>query len=132
MPHLYPVQIYYEDTDFSGVVYHANYLKFFERAREHMIGIAELKRLYQEGFSFVVYRMEIDLRGSASHGDLLEVRSTVNLQGRLRLRFHQSLYHPQQPKSLVEAIISLACLNPKNKPVPLPPQVIEGIAAFSH
>ncbi|MBT6176177.1 MAG: thioesterase, partial [Deltaproteobacteria bacterium] len=46
--HAHPVQIYYEDTDLSGVVYHANYLKYFERAREHLIGPTELARLYNE------------------------------------------------------------------------------------
>ena len=48
------VEVYYDDTDFSGVVYHANYLKYMERAREHMLGRAELVRLYQEeGHAFV-------------------------------------------------------------------------------
>ena len=37
--HRHEIQIYYEDTDHSGVVYHANYLKYFERAREHMLGV---------------------------------------------------------------------------------------------
>ncbi len=54
--HEHRVQIYYEDTDHSGLVYHANYLKYFERAREHMLGLAELRRLYDEdGVGFVVY-----------------------------------------------------------------------------
>ncbi|MBW2548816.1 MAG: thioesterase, partial [Deltaproteobacteria bacterium] len=43
--YVHPVQIYYEDTDHSGVVYHANYLKYFERAREHIFGVDELVRL---------------------------------------------------------------------------------------
>ena len=53
--HAHPVQIYYEDTDLSGVVYHANYLKYFERAREHLLGPTELARLYNEdGIGVVV------------------------------------------------------------------------------
>ena len=52
----FSVQIYYEDTDHSGLVYHANYLKYFERAREHLLGTDELVRLLaEEGKGFVVY-----------------------------------------------------------------------------
>ena len=63
MVHVHPVQIYYEDTDLSGVVYHANYLKYFERAREHLIGPAELVRLLdEEGIGFVVYHVEMTFK----------------------------------------------------------------------
>ena len=48
MSHVLDIQIYYEDTDFSGVVYHANYLRFFERAREHILGADELVRLWRD------------------------------------------------------------------------------------
>ena len=58
--HRYPIQIYYEDTDHSGVVYHANYLKYFERAREHMLGIEALVQLLQEdNIGFVVYKANL-------------------------------------------------------------------------
>ena len=61
--HLHHVQIYYEDTDFSGVVYHASYLKSFERAREHLIGVDELVRLFREdGIGFVVYKANLTFR----------------------------------------------------------------------
>ena len=55
--HSHEFQIYYEDTDLSGIVYHANYLKYFERAREHLLGVEELVSLYyDEGVGFVVAR----------------------------------------------------------------------------
>ena len=51
--HIHRVQIYYEDTDHSGAVYHANYLKYFERAREHLLGTDELVRLWDvDGIGF--------------------------------------------------------------------------------
>ena len=54
------LQIYYEDTDLSGSVYHANYLRYFERAREHLLGPPELVRLWKdEGIGFVVYKWSI-------------------------------------------------------------------------
>ena len=77
--HAHPVQIYYEDTDLSGVVYHANYLKYFERAREHLIGPTELARLYNEdGIGFVVYKCELTFKQGARLGDLLEIRTGLN------------------------------------------------------
>src|SRR5258708_5819670 len=67
--------IYYEDTDFSGFVYHANYLKFFERAREHLIGIELLKSLYGSGLHFVVTSAALKYRAPALFGDQIEVQS---------------------------------------------------------
>ncbi|RLB96980.1 MAG: thioesterase, partial [Deltaproteobacteria bacterium] len=56
-PHRFFVQIFYEDTDHSGVVYHANYLKYFERAREAVIGASQLVRLWRDqGLGFAVYK----------------------------------------------------------------------------
>lgn len=53
----HPVQIYYEDTDHSGVVYHPNFLKYFERAREHVLGSDKLATLWNEhGLGFAVYK----------------------------------------------------------------------------
>ena len=63
--HSHRVHIYYEDTDLSGVVYHANYLKYFERAREHMLGRAKLVQLLEEeGKGFVVCKCSLTFYGS--------------------------------------------------------------------
>ena len=62
----FSVRVYYEDTDHSGVVYHANYLKYFERAREHLLGVDELVALWNEqGVGFVVYRADITYKKGA-------------------------------------------------------------------
>ena len=61
--HLFPLRVYYEDTDFSGVVYHASYLRFLERGRTEFIracGIDQQKLHRETGVYFVVRRMEID------------------------------------------------------------------------
>lgn len=64
--HVHAVQVYYEDTDLSGAVYHANFLKYFERAREHLLGPDELVRLWRDaGIGFVVYRCELRFREPA-------------------------------------------------------------------
>ena len=73
------IRTYYEDTDAAGVVYHANYLKFFERARteyfrERGLSVSELAAA---GFVFPVVRMELDFRAPARHDDLLSVETAL-------------------------------------------------------
>jgi acyl-CoA thioester hydrolase len=71
--------VYYEDSDFSGYVYHANYLKYFERAREELVGIPHVKSLYQRGIHYVVARMELSFHAPARHGDLVEVATRMRI-----------------------------------------------------
>lgn len=79
--HHMPVRVYYEDTDFSGVVYHASYLRFMERGRSNYLRLlgTNQRALFEEtareapGFAFVVRHMEIDFRKPARIDDVLEV-----------------------------------------------------------
>lgn len=78
--HLFPVRIYYEDTDFSGNVYHAAYLKFFERARTEFLRAHEVhhSKLHDEdGVAFAVRNLNIDYQRAAHIDDLLEVSTSV-------------------------------------------------------
>ena len=79
--HRMQVRIYYEDTDFSGIVYHANYLKFMERGRTNYLRLlgADQRALFAEaaseapGFAFVVRAMQIDFLKPAIMDDLLDI-----------------------------------------------------------
>ncbi|GLK82174.1 tol-pal system-associated acyl-CoA thioesterase [Ancylobacter defluvii] len=82
--HVLPVRVYYEDTDFSGIVYHANYLKFMERARSdhlRLIGVVQ-GDLFGEalaeapGFAFVVRAMQLDFLRPARIDDVLEIHTS--------------------------------------------------------
>ena len=89
----HPITVYYEDTDFTGVVYHANYLKYFERAREHLLGVDDLVALYRDhGVGFVVYKAELTFKEGAVHGDRLEIRTAVRAESEYRLLFDQSVW----------------------------------------
>ncbi len=128
-PHVHHVRIYYEDTDLSGVVYHANYLKYFERAREHLIGPDELVRLLEaEGIAFVVYRCTLTYREGARLGDLLEIRTTVRQASEYRAVFDQQVWRPDGPRALVEGEVELVCVDRRQQLVALPARVREGIA----
>jgi len=82
--HVMSVRVYYEDTDFSGMVYHASYLRFMERGRTNYLRLlgADQRALFEEtekeapGFAFVVRSMQIDFLKAARMDDVLEVITT--------------------------------------------------------
>ena len=116
----FPVTIYYEDTDFTGYVYHANYLKYFERAREQILGVKRLALLYQQGHHFVVHNIELKFLQPAGHGDSLTIKSRYQLQG-ARLIFLQRAWRDET--LLVEARIETVCVNRSGRPRRVPEQI---------
>jgi len=118
------VNVYYEDTDFSGLVYHANYLRYFERAREHLLGRERLVTLWEdEGLGFVVYKADLTFREGARFGDQLEIRSTVSIQSDYRAVFDQQAWRPGTEKPLVSSEIHLVCVDREQRLVRLPKSV---------
>jgi acyl-CoA thioester hydrolase len=131
-PHVHRVQIYYEDTDVSGVVYHANYFRYFERAREHLLGVEELVRLLDaEGVGFVVYKCEATFREGARLGDTLEIRTVAKLESDYRVVFQQDVYRPGGTAPLVLGVVHLVCVNATQQLVPLPPSVVTRLRAHA-
>jgi acyl-CoA thioester hydrolase len=124
--HVLPVQIYYEDTDHSGVVYHANYLKYFERAREHLLGVEELVRIWeQDGVGFVVVRASMRFREGARFGDRVEVRTTVTAPSDYRAVFDQQVWRPGGTRAMVEGEVELCCLDRQQRLTRLPASVVD-------
>lgn len=119
--HHISTQVYYEDTDHSGVVYHANYLKFFERAREHIIGVETLSRMWHDqGIGFAVYKTSMDFHDGAVFGDLLDIRTTWEKQGAYRIVFFHEAWRPGADKPAVSCTLELVCLGPGKKLMPIP------------
>lgn len=110
--------VYYEDTDFSGYVYHANYLKFFERAREHLLGIEYFKTLKDKGILFVVTHMDVRFLSPAKHGDLVEVVSSCVFSKSPIIKYTQRAF--VDGRELVRAEIETAAVNSINRPVRIP------------
>lgn len=120
----FAVQIYYEDTDLSGLVYHANYLRYFERAREHLIGPSELARLWNEdGIAFVVVEATLRFREGARHGDRLEVRTEARAESDYRAVFVQEIWRPGGRRAMVEGRVDLCCVDRAGKLRRLPDSV---------
>jgi tol-pal system-associated acyl-CoA thioesterase len=121
-PYHFSVQVYYEDTDHSGVVYHANYLKYFERARENLIGTDALLKLWEEeGLGFSVYKVEMGFFDGATFGDRLDIRTTLAKDGKYRLIFHQEAWRPNREKPAVTAVVEMVCLDKDRQVKPIPP-----------
>jgi acyl-CoA thioester hydrolase len=118
--HVFPVRVYYEDTDAAGVVYYANYLRFAERARTEMLrglgGSQEL--LAAEGLAFAVRRCSMEFMKPARLDDLLEVKTRLTDVGGASLVADQRV--TRQSTELVRMEMMLACLSPAGKPARLP------------
>ena len=109
--HHLSAQIYYEDTDHSGAVYYANYLKYFERAREAVIGVHFLVDLWeQQQIGFAVYKAELTYHEAAKFGDILDVRSSLKMDGKYRIVWQQDIWRPNRVKAAVNGRIELVCL----------------------
>ncbi|KLN97147.1 tol-pal system-associated acyl-CoA thioesterase [Moellerella wisconsensis] len=122
----WPIRIYYEDTDAGGVVYHARYLAFFERARTEMLrekGINQ-QSLLAMNIGFVVRSMQTDFLAPAKLDDLLEVETSLIEIKRASLTFAQRLVN-SQGKVLCRAEALIACVDiSKMKPTALPKSIV--------
>ena len=111
--HRFPVRVYYEDTDFSGVVYHANYLRFLERGRTETLRDAGLDHASlfaaEPPIALAVARMEIDFRRPARMDDLLVVETVVAETGGASLTMHQRLLRGDE--LLVDAKVRIAAVS---------------------
>ena len=88
-----PVRIYYEDTDAGGLVHHSNYLRYFERGREHLLGCNKLLTLFaRSGRSFVVASITVLYKKGAVWGDVLEIRTSTHVHSPYRVEFRQDVY----------------------------------------
>ncbi len=122
LPFSWPVRVYYEDTDTGGVVYYANYLKFFERARTEWLrncGLNQDKLAQEEGLIFVVRRALLDFVRPARLDDMLEVTVEPLKLAHVYVDLVQEARCGAQ--LLARAEVRVACLNQRNfKPAPIP------------
>lgn len=112
-----PVRVYYEDTDAGGVVYHANYLRFMERARTEWLrtlGFEQDKLAQELNVVFVVAGLEIAYRKPARFNDALWVSAKIDTIGRVSLIFKQEIWREGSNNSrelLTTASVKVVCVN---------------------
>ena len=121
----WPVRVYYENTDAGGVVYHSEYLKFYERARTEWLrslGFEQTDLRNSDGILFVVRGMQLKYIQPARFNELLEVRSQMIELGRSRFVFEQSLLRVET--ILNQATVEVVCVADGSfKPMALPDHI---------
>jgi acyl-CoA thioester hydrolase len=127
--HVYPVRVYYEDTDAAGIVYYVNYLKFAERARTEMLrllGREQQQMMENEGVAFAVKSARIEYFRPARLDDALQVRTGLVEVAGASLKVRQRIFRGEEV--LVDMQIRLAVMDRNGRPARLPPDIRAALA----
>ena len=122
-------RVYFEHTDFSGVVYHSRYLDFMEHGRSdyvRMLGVHHSEMAggaYGESLAFAVHRIEIDYKAAAKIDDVLKVETERGVLKGLRLTFNQRIWREEE--LLLQAVVTVVLMNPEGKPRRFPQALLE-------
>jgi len=123
----WPIRVYYEDTDAGGVVFYANYLKFFERARTEMLrdmGFEQDQLISEQKIIFVVRSVQLDYMKPARFNDALEVSAEVTLAKKVTLNFEQVV--TRNDEVLCKGNIRIACLDAETmRPKTIPDTLLQ-------
>jgi acyl-CoA thioester hydrolase len=130
--HHLPVRVYYEDTDFTGVVYHANYARFFERGRSDFLRLTGVDHVaLLEGdkpLAFAVVRLAIDFLKAARIDDALVVRTAFDALKGPRIHIDQSIWRGQD--RLVQGEVVVACIDMTGRPRRPPPGLTQRLDPY--
>ena len=122
--HVFPIRVYYEDTDAGGIVYYANYLKFAERARTELLrqtGRRQFDLLREQGIGFTVRSCRAEYLAPARLDDILEVRSSVNEVLGASMRMSQGIWRGD--RLLCDLRLRIAVMNRKGRPTRIPKDI---------
>lgn len=134
MSHVFrlPIRVYWEDTDAGGIVYHANYLNFAERARTEMVrgmGLSQSDLAAGgQGFAFAVKRLAIEYRKSAKLDDLLNVECEVLALGGASMNMLQRIIRVEDGAVLASLDVTLAFISLKGGPARIPAPIRDALA----
>ncbi len=127
----WPARIYYEDTDASGVVYHANYLRYFERCRTEWlraVGFSQERLKNELSVAFTIADLNVKYLVPARLDDEIEIRLSLAHVGRASLRFEQSIRRRADEEILATGQFRAACVDMRAfKPCAVPPAVLKEI-----
>ena len=120
MTPIYTLRVNYEDTDFSGFVYHANYLKFCERARSDYLRVKRVdqKAMFAEGIAFVVRRMDCNVLQPARFEDELTVETDFKAMHGARFELFQTIKRGET--TLFTAAVTVVLIDGKGRPKRIP------------
>ena len=124
--HHFQTRVYYENTDAAGIVYHADYLCFAERARTEMLrdaGFEHAKLKEQTGIAFAVRNLSISFDSAARLDDLLTIQTVITKMTAVRMYMEQKIY--RDDILMTQLAVELVCINQNNHATRLPKDVIE-------
>lgn len=120
-PHCFTTRVYYEDTDFGGIVYYANYLRYIERARTEWVrelGVDQVRMKSETGCIFAVRRIEADYLGVARFDDVLDIETRLSALSPARMTVTQDVL--RGGTLLFAARVIIVTIGPAGAPVRLP------------
>jgi len=125
------VRIYYEDTDCGGLVYYANYLRYFERSRTEYLeskGVF-VKECIPKGFFFVVAHQDIDYKAPAYYADVLSIETKISKLASASITFDYIVRNKKTGQLIVTASTIMACVNQDIQPIKIPREIREKLAS---
>ena len=130
--HVLPVRIYYEDTDFTGLVYHANYVRYCERGRSDFLRLAGVHHSAllegEEPLGFAVNKLNLEFVKAARIDDALVVKSMFETIKGPRIFIRQDI--ERDGETLVRAEVQVCCISLTGRPKRPPPMLLERLKPF--
>ncbi|MDP5218704.1 tol-pal system-associated acyl-CoA thioesterase [Ruegeria sp. 2205SS24-7] len=123
MTHTFPIRVYYEDTDMGGIVYHANYLRYIERARSDWVRNLgnDQNAMREAGIVWVVRKIEAEYLAAARFDEELVVETEMTKLSGVRLTMSQLVKRGET--EIFRATVTAVCMNADGKPVRLPAEI---------
>ena len=120
-------RIFYHDTDAGGIVYYGQYLCYLEEARTEFLeqrGLS-VEQFKERGYMYVVRQCNVGYRSPARYGDILICAAKLKKMGASQLIFDQTIHLKKEGRLIVEAEVTLVCLNKEFKPTAIPDDLKE-------
>lgn len=131
--HKISFRVYFEDTDAGGIVYHANYLRFAERARTEwlrMVGFEQSHLMENHGVIFVMRRAEIDYHKPVRLDDVVTIETSLQALGRTSITMLQNVHSSAELAASISVV--LVCVNRNMKPIRFPEPIAAAFAKYTH
>lgn len=115
----------------SGVVYHPNFLKYFERAREHVIDSDKLAKLWSEkGLGFAVYKANLIFQDGVEFAEVCDIRTNFEFEGKYKTLWRQEVWRPGAKKPAVIGDIEMVCLDKEKRLQPIPEEILNPLSVL--
>ena len=123
-------RIFYHDTDAGGIVYYGQYLCYLEEARTEFLDKRGLsvETFKERGFLYVVRQCNVSYRSPARYGDIILCDAKLKKIGASQLIFEQTVHHKKEGRLIIEAEVTLVCINSEFKPTAIPDDLKERLS----